>query len=115
MRLNFLLALCVALTGCTKNTACYGQTDIEVLESIQRAYKSARMTSEAASNFRLDKERAFAVERVGVKGEDAFSGMLFRQDDGSYVSIRMFEDCTYQASFRREIKNWAYPLTAPRF
>jgi hypothetical protein len=116
MRVTLLFALGVALTGCSKNTTCYGQADNEVLKSIQRAYSNARMTSEQATSFRLDKERVFAVERSGDKGEDAFTGMLFRQDDGSFVSIRLFEDCSYQASpDGKTTKNRAYPLTAPRF
>lgn len=115
MRLILLFAVGVALTGCSKNTACYGQTDNEVLKSIQRAYSSARMTPEQARSFRLDKERVFAVERSGEKGGDAFSGMLFRQDDGSFVNIRLFEDCSYQASSGRNTGNWAYPLAARRF
>ena len=118
MRLNSLLAAFVALTGCSENTACYGLADNEVLKSIQRAYADSPMTPERASNFRLDKERVIAVERNGAKGQDAFSGMLFRQDDGSLLSIRLFEDCTYQTSPERkaaDLKYWAYPLAAPRF
>lgn len=117
MRLTFLLTACVALTGCGKSTACHGLTDNEVLESIQQAYANSRMTPEMAKNFRLDRERVLAVERVGAKGDDAFAGMIFRQNDGSILSIRLFEDCTYQASPRQDadLKNWAYPLAAPSF
>ena len=118
MKLAALLAVCVALTGCTKNTACYGLTDSELLDSIQRAYAERRMTPEMAKNFRLDKGRVLAVERFGPKGEDALSGMLFRQDDGSLLSIRLFEDCTSQASPGNQtfdLKTWAYPLAPPRF
>lgn len=118
MRLASLFAVCVALTGCTNNTTCYGLTDSELLHSIQRAYADSRMTPEMAKNFRLDKGRVLAVERSGAKGEDAHSGMLFRQDDGSLLSIRLFEDCTYQASPGKrtsDLKSWAYPLASPRF
>jgi hypothetical protein len=118
VKLAPLLATCVALAGCTKNTACYGVTDSELLHSIQRAYAKSRMTPEMAKNFRLDKRRVLAVERFGSKGEGALSGMLFRQDDGSLLSIRLFEDCTYQASPGKQasdLKNWAYPLASPRF
>ena len=118
MRPGFRLAACLALTGCGNGTACYGPTDSALLRSIQRAYADSRMTPEMARNFRLDKERVTAVERFGAKGEDAFAGMIFRQDDGSSLSIRLFEDCSYQASPSKDeadIRNWAYPLAEPRF
>jgi hypothetical protein len=43
--------------------------------------------------------------------------MVFRQDDGSILSIRLFEDCTLQASpgDKADLKSWAYPLATPRF
>ena len=118
MRLLPLFAGCIALTGCTEGTACYGLTDSELLHSIQRTYAESHMTPEMAKSFRLDKSRVLAVERFGSKGEDALSGMLFRQDDGSLLSIRLFEDCTYQTSPGKQVsdlKNWAYPLASPRF
>ncbi len=117
MRLACLLAVCVASTGCSNNTACYGLTDSEVLKSIQRAYANAPMTPEMAKNSLLSKERVVAVERYGAKGEDAFAGLLFRQDDGSILSIRLFENCTYQTSPGpdTDLKNRAYPLAPPRF
>ena len=98
--------------------ACYGLTDSELLQSIQRAYADSRMTPEMARNSRLDKGRVIAVERFGAKGEDAMSGLLFRQDDGSLLSVRLFEDCTFQTSPHvktSDLKSWAYPLKAPRF
>ncbi len=75
------------------------------------------MTPEMARNRRLDQGRVLAVERVGKEGDDAFTGMLFRQDNGGILSIRLFEDCTYQTSFieKADLKNWAYPLAAPNF
>jgi hypothetical protein len=118
MRTFSLLAATIALTGCSKNTACYGLTDNEVLQSIQRAYASQRMTPEMARNSRLDKWRVIAVERFGSKGDDAFSGMIFRQDDGSLLSVRQFENCTYETSPDRkpsDLKDWANPLAPPRF
>ena len=118
MRLFSLLAATIALTGCSKKTACYGLTDNEVLQSIQGAYAGSRDTPEMARKSRLDKSRVIAVERFGARGEDAFSGMIFRQDDGSLFSIRQFEDCTYTTSpdgRTSDLKNWAYPLARPRF
>ena len=114
---RFLLVACVALAGCSKSTACYGLTDNEVLESIQRAYANSQMTPEMARISRLDRERAIAIERFSAKGNDAFVGMIFRQDDGSILSVRLFEDCTYQTSPGRtaDLKNWAYPLSKPSF
>ncbi len=118
MRLALLPSAVVALTGCSTNTACYGLTDSELLQSIQRAYAESPMAPEMARNFHLDERRVVAVERFGSKGEDAHSGMIFRQDDGNLVSVRLFEDCTYQTSpgFKTEdLKYWAYPLAAPSF
>ena len=77
MRLFSLLAATIALTGCSKKTACYGLTDNEVLQSIQGAYAGSRDTPEMARKSRLDKSRVIAVERFGARGEDAFSGMIF--------------------------------------
>ena len=118
MRWGNLFAVCVVLAGCSKGTACYGLSDREVLSSIQRAYANhGQMSPEMARNFRLDQGRVLAVERFGKEGEDAFIGMVFRQDDGSVLNIRLFEDCTYQASpvAKANLKNWAYPLAKPRF
>lgn len=117
MSLRFLLFACVALAGCGKSRACHGLTDKEVLESIQRAYANGRMTPEMARNSRLDRERAIAIERFGAKGDDAFAGMIFRQDDGSILSVRLFEDCSYQTSPGQaaDLENWAYPLSKPSF
>ena len=116
MRLLLLLASSVALAGCSKNEACYGLKGSDLLQHIQNAYAGNSMTPEMARNFRLDRRRVIAVERFGSKGDDAHSGMIFRQDDGSLLSIRLFEDCTYQASSGvkpSDLKNWAYPLAAP--
>ena len=87
------------------------------MKSIQRAYDNARMTPEMAKKFLLHKERVIAVERIGAKGDDAFVGLLFRQDDGSILGIRLFEDCSYQAGpdANPDLKNRAYPLAPPRF
>ena len=118
MKLFSLLAASVALSGCSKDTACYGLTDTDLLQAIQAAYADARMTPETARNFRLDKSRVIAVERFGSKGEDALSGMLFRQDNGSLLHVRLFEDCTVQTSLAKpgtDLRNWAYPLASPRF
>jgi hypothetical protein len=118
MRLGPLFAACIALTGCSKNTACFGVTDSELLQSIQHAYAEQPIRPEVAKNFRLDKSRVKAVERFGSKGEGAHSGMLFRQDDSSLLSIRLFEDCAFQTSPGKQnsdLENWAYPLSAPRF
>lgn len=117
MRLILPLAASLLFSACGDPSACYGMSDKDVLASIQRAYANARLKPEAAANFRLDKRRVIAVERDGAKGEDAFAGMLFRQDDGRLLSIRLFEDCTYQTSPETkpsELKTWAYPLRAPR-
>lgn len=99
-------------------TSCFGLTDREVLESIQRAYADhGQMTPEMARDSRVDRARVIGVERFGDKGEDAFVGMLFRQDSGAVFSVRLFEDCTFQASRSDEtdLKHWAYRLAEPRF
>jgi len=43
--------------------------------------------------------------------------MIFRQDDGSLLSITLFEDCTYEATPANssDLRSWAYPLAAPHF
>lgn len=118
MKLMLLLAPSLALAECGESNACYGLTDSDLLQSIQRAYAGSRMTPEMARNFNLDKRRVIGVERSGSKGEDAHAGMLFRQDDGTFLSIRLFKDCTYSASpgsRASDLKDWAYPLSAPRF
>jgi hypothetical protein len=118
MRWGSFFAACVLLAGCSKGTACYGLSDRGVLSSIQRAYANhGQMSPDMARNFRLDRERVLGVERFGKEGEGAFVGMVFRQDDGRVLSIRLFEDCTYQASpaEKADLKNWAYPLAKPSF
>ncbi|NBC35777.1 hypothetical protein GTZ99_04310 [Novosphingobium sp. FSY-8] len=93
-------------------------TDAEVFADIQHAYADARMTPEMARVSRLDRERLVGVERYGEKGQDAFVGMVFRQDNGTLLSIRLFEDCTYQTSGDiplSDLRTWAYPLARPRF
>lgn len=99
-------------------TPCYGLSDREVLDHIQRAYVNhGQMTPEDARNSRVDRERVLGVERDGNKGEDAFVGMLFLQDNLSILSIRIFEDCEYVTSPSQieDLKNWAYPLSPPKF
>ena len=112
-----LFAACVVLAGWSKGTACYGLSDREALSSIQRAYANSQMAPEMARNFRLDGGRVLGVERFGKKGEDAFIGMIFHQDDGSVLSVRLFEDCTYQASAaeKASLQHWAYPLVKHSF
>lgn len=117
MRLILPLAARLSLSACGDPSACYGPSDKDLLASIQRSYADANMTPNAAANFRLDKRRVIAVERDDAKGEGAFAGMIFRQDDGSLLSIRLFEDCTYQPSpvvKPSDLKTWAYPLLEPR-
>jgi len=102
----------------SNRTACYGLTDRDVLDSIQRAYSDhGQMTSEMARDTRVDRARVMGVERFGDKGDDAFVGLLFRQDSGAFFSVRLFEDCTYQASPADEtdLRNWAYPIAKPQF
>lgn len=113
----WLLLITAALGGCDR-TACYGLTDREVLDSIQRAYVNhGQMTPEMARNSRVDRERILGVERFGEKGEDAFVGMLFREDDRGTLDIRLFEDCSFKAtpSEKVDLKNRAYPLAPPHF
>jgi hypothetical protein len=117
MRLILPLAASLTLIGCGDNTACYGLSDNDFLSSAQRAYAGQPVKPEVASNRRLDRWRVLAVERGGAKGEDAHIGMLFRQDDGSLLLIRRFEDCTFTASFgvkASSLNNWAYKLSPPR-
>ena len=117
MKFAFTLAIGTALTGCGYNTDCYGPTDTELLQTVQEAYADSRMTPKMAQNFRLEEERVIAVERYLNEGEGAHAGLLFSQDDGSVVSIRLFEDCSIQTSAfdSLNLENYAYPLTEPNF
>jgi len=76
------------------------------------------MTSTKSRTSGLDRDRVIAVEWFSEKGRDAFAGMLFRQDNGTVLSIRLFEDCSFQTSsgFKQtDLKAWSYPIATPRF
>ncbi len=118
MKLKLSIAAIFGAVGCSPSTACYGFNDSELLQFIENSYAGSPMTTKMAKSFRLDKSRAVAVERSGAEGNNAHSGMLFRQDDGSYLSIRVFKNCESQVSPHKsisDIQNWAYPIEAPRF